>query len=204
MIKNYKPLDIDDPFLKGWSIPEDVCDNLVNFFHSNKNLYHDVNRKDRKWDKKPIKISTDISIMEQDIEKYKEVKDYMDTLSICIKNYVSGFPCLRNGHSLGIRYGWNIQYYKPNQGFFPWHYERAPSKLSQERVLVFMTYLNTVENGGTFFQHQQLKLEARKGNTVIWPADWTYTHRGEICDTDKFIATGWLSYIDYVDELENE
>jgi hypothetical protein len=59
-----------------------------------------------------------------------------------------------------------------------------------------MTYLNDVNDGGeTHFYHQELKVQPRKGLTLIWPADWTYTHRGIASPTeDKYIVTGWYSY----------
>jgi hypothetical protein len=60
-----------------------------------------------------------------------------------------------------------------------------------------MTYLNDVYNGGeTEFYHQQLKVKPQKGLTLIWPADWTYTHRGIVApDEEKIIVTGWWNFI---------
>ena len=61
--------------------------------------------------------------------------------------------------------------------------------------LVFMTYLNDVEDGGTQFKYQNLITPAKKGLTLIWPTDFTHTHRGVISQTkEKYIVTGWYSY----------
>jgi hypothetical protein len=58
-----------------------------------------------------------------------------------------------------------------------------------------MTYLNDVPNGGTEWFHQDKYVEAQKGLTVIWPADWTHVHRGRVShDHEKIVATGWFSY----------
>jgi hypothetical protein len=58
-----------------------------------------------------------------------------------------------------------------------------------------MTYLNDVPNGGTEFYYQGLKSPAKKGLTLIWPADWTHTHRGIVDDkNEKYIVTGWYNY----------
>jgi len=59
-----------------------------------------------------------------------------------------------------------------------------------------MTYLNTVEDGGeTEFFHQQRSISPQKGLTVIWPADWTHTHRGVPSPTEtKYIITGWFNF----------
>ena len=60
-----------------------------------------------------------------------------------------------------------------------------------------MTYLNDVEKGGgTEWIHQKLKVKPEKGKTVIWPAEWTHTHRGIVAPKEtKYIATGWYGYI---------
>ena len=60
-----------------------------------------------------------------------------------------------------------------------------------------MTYLNDVTDGGeTEFYHQQLKIKAERGKTLIWPVDWTYTHRGVVSNTqEKYIITGWYDFL---------
>ena len=38
---------------------------------------------------------------------------------------------------------------------------------------------------------------AKKGKTLIWPTDFTHTHRGVISlSKEKYIITGWLSFIE--------
>jgi hypothetical protein len=61
-----------------------------------------------------------------------------------------------------------------------------------------MTYLNTVFKGGeTEFLYQDIKFSPTKGNTLLWPAYFTHTHRGIPAPIeDKFIITGWFEYID--------
>ena len=60
-----------------------------------------------------------------------------------------------------------------------------------------MTYLNDIKNdGGTEFFYQKTKFNAKKGLTLIWPAEWTHTHRGIISEEyEKYIITGWISYL---------
>ena len=59
-----------------------------------------------------------------------------------------------------------------------------------------MTYLNDVEEGGsTYFSHYDLEIQPRKGLTLIWPAEWTHAHRGNILkEGSKYIITGWISF----------
>ena len=76
-----------------------------------------------------------------------------------------------------------------------WHTERDSLNLSQ-RVFAWMTYLNDVnETGETEFLHFGLKFKPKKGQTLIWPANWTHAHRGNIVEKkEKYILTGWLSF----------
>ena len=59
-----------------------------------------------------------------------------------------------------------------------------------------MTYLNDVTHKGeTEFFHQKIKIKPEKGLTLIWPTDWTFTHRGIPSPTEeKYIVTGWFEY----------
>ena len=63
------------------------------------------------------------------------------------------------------------------------------------RVFAWMTYLNDIksENGNTNFAHYDLKIAPEKGKTLIWPAEWTHAHSGEILKKEtKYIITGWM------------
>ena len=89
----------------------------------------------------------------------------------------------------------NLQHYKPGGGYKVWHHERDAYAV-QNRMLVFMTFLNTVtDQGGTEFKYQKRIVNAEKGLTVFWPTDYTHIHRGVVSPTqDKYIATGWYHF----------
>ena len=51
---------------------------------------------------------------------------------------------------------------------------------------LFITYLNDVENGGeTNFHHFKIKIKPKQGKTMIWPAEWTHAHSGEVVKSGK-------------------
>ncbi len=79
-------------------------------------------------------------------------------------------------------------------GFKKWHSERSNFQ-NQSRQLVFMTYLNSLSEGGeTEFFYQKVKIKPTKGLTLLWPSDFTHTHRGVPATNDtKIIATGWIT-----------
>ena len=58
-----------------------------------------------------------------------------------------------------------------------------------------LSYLNNNPDGCTYFKYQQIKTPAEKGLTLIWPSDFTHTHKGEISNKEeKYIITGWLGF----------
>lgn len=178
-----------ESFIGGWYIPENICDNIIEVFKKNKQCWEpgklghsdiDVNRKE----------STDMYI---DVKDFRfPFGEYRNCISQIIQNYETKYETLKRHWSYNIVENYNIQYYKPKQGFKIWHCERSAPV---HRMLVFMTYLNDVEDGGTEFLYQKIASPAKKGLTLLWPSDFTHTHKGQISEKyEKFIVTGWLSF----------
>ena len=130
--------------------------------------------------------------MEQNVQV---ATDYGIELQTIIDRYLRMYAFADEVNPFKINEKVNIQHYKPNEGYRAFHFERGGVNTIR-RHLVFQTYLNTVEDGGqTEFLYQQYKCKAVKGKTIIWPVDWTHTHRGIVSPTeDKYIVTGWHSF----------
>ena len=174
----------------GWYISEKICDNLVLYFNENKNE-HFPGMSGNKVNK-DIKDSVDIQIKKN--HKNSILSDYENALDEVMKNYRDKYSELKKQQSYSINEDWNIQYYKPNGGFKKWHCENSYYDNVSSRVLVFQTFLNDVDGGGTEFLYQNKLINAKKGLTLIWPAYWTHTHKGQISNkNEKYIATGWYS-----------
>ncbi len=96
----------------------------------------------------------------------------------------------------------NIQKYEKNEGgYFYWHSEVYPHPKDQyddslHRTLLWMFYLNDVEEGGeTDFYFQNASVKPKRGSLVIAPAGFTHTHRGnKPVSDDKYIFTSWVMY----------
>ena len=80
-------------------------------------------------------------------------------------------------------------------GYHQWHYESTGSEVTRKAVV--QLYLNTITEGGeTEFLYQKKRINARKNRLIMWPADWTYTHRGNTpLKDDKYILTTWLEEV---------
>ena len=182
-------------FIGGWYIPEKICDDLIDDFHLSKKqglvkpgLQYG---KGKVFIDKDAKDSEDLTI---DCNYFDEpYRSYRNELQKCLDKYVEKYNQADQIDPYNVNEGYTIQYYPLSGGFKTWHSERG--SLKPRRVLVFMTYLNNVDDGGTEFLHQNLISPAKKGLTLIWPTDWTHTHRGQISHTkEKYIVTGWFSF----------
>ena len=150
--------------------------------------------------KPKTKISTDVKHNLSDNSSVTKL--VVKCLNSNISKYTDEHPELnRELDPWSCTYTFNVQKYKPNEGFFKEHCEVTDLK-SSDLLLVWMIYLNTVEDGGTIFPKYNIKLQAREGRLVIWPAHWTHLHKGEISKTKtKYITTGWIGFDDNLDDL---
>ena len=87
------------------------------------------------------------------------------------------------------------KYNPPTQGYHGWHQDWGRVRESySRRMLVDMTYLNDVEEGGeTEWYHQKLKVKPKQGTMVVWPAYFTHMHKGHIpISNSKYIMNKWF------------
>jgi len=120
---------------------------------------------------------------------------YYAELQRCLQQYLEQHPLLRQVGIFRVTESPSIQHYRPGGGFKMPHFERSGYATST-RMLVWMTYLNDVsDGGGTHFVYQRHTFEAKKGRTLIWPSDFTHTHVGVVSPTQhKYIITGWMNF----------
>lgn len=172
-----------------------VCDDLIKYF--DEHPFKKPGQTDVGVNIK-LKDSTDLSISMEQAVNSEVITRYLDQLQKVCDGAIKKYSHLNIIGRFGITEKVNIQHYKPDQGYHAWHCERAGyTRTDIHRCLVFMTYLNDVDNQGeTEFLYQGVKIKPRKGLTLIWPTDWTHTHRGIASPTeDKYIITGWYSFI---------
>ena len=192
-------IDLKSPethFIGTWNIDNNsVCDEIINFFEENKDLQKPGIAG--KGENHLIKKTTDISIKPTELEnlKYKCFKDYITDLHKCFIDYQDQWPFLKTmikDVDIGL---FNVQKYSPGDHFSHVHTERS-SIDSIHRIFAWMTYLNDVDDGGTTnFTHYNMKIKPQKGKTLIWPAEWTHAHSGEILNSGlKYIITGWMHF----------
>ena len=185
-------------FIGSWIMNHiSICDELITYFELNiEKQRKGVTGSGISLDDKN---STDIVIEPKDIKLPGDevVEKYMHNLFSCYQEYVIEWPFLTTfAENLQIG-SFNLQRYKSGQHFQTTHTERS-SLSSLHRIFAWMTYLNDVDikdGGSTFFSHYGLEIQPRKGLTLIWPAEWTHAHKGNVLKADsKYIITGWMNF----------
>ena len=188
-------------FIGTYEVDHRICDNLIALhkeaterglvirggFGTSAGIIVDTEKKDS-YDLGLVKVPDDL------LHKYK-VPDYYMALKSCVDQYFAEHKILRHLGRFELGESPIIQYYKPGGGYKLEHFERT-GLATASRMLVWMTYLNDVrDGGGTRFTYQNKTISARKGRTVVWPTDFTHTHAGVVSETEeKYIITGWLNF----------
>lgn len=179
---------IDDPDCVG------LCNNIINAFKKAEEQGLTINRQQE--DIGMPKLNKDDNLI---MLNYFEHKDLCDEFNNFLWakwyfNYaeqIGILPSLSWHTSLDIK----VQKTIPGGGYHVWHCEQS-SLESSKRILAWILYLNDVEDGGeTEFLYQHRRVSPKTGRFVLWPASFTHTHRGNPpLNTDKYIATGWITY----------
>lgn len=195
----------DNHFIMAWYAEEgddlSILDDIVSFHKETANLvdgksWHRNDNDQKAVIDKNVKDSKDSNLSEYPLSYRKRY--YEDFLQPLVDRYKQKYPQVNELERWGIGEDGNVQWYPIGGGFKKWHAEKGSSNpVTQKRVLVYMTYLNDVTDGGeTEFYYQNIAIKPKKGLTVIWYPDWTHTHRGVPSPTqEKMIVTGWYSYV---------
>ena len=183
-------------FIGCWNLENNnLCNEITNLFENNKNL-----QKQGVTDKgknAKIKKTIDIVIRPKDLKKpkFEILKKYINELHKCFLDYQNQWPFLKATFKTVYVPSFNIQKYSSGDHFATLHSERTPLP-TLHRLFAWMTYLNDVNDvGQTNFDHYGIKIKPKTGKTLIWPAEWTHAHTGEVLKSGtKYIVTGWMHF----------
>ena len=115
----------------------------------------------------------------------------------CYRQYAKKYAILEE---CGRHVAFDMKVHKvlPSGGYHAWHAENMTYETSK-RVLVYTCYLNDIPEGEgeTEFLYQGLRIQPKAGTIAMWPAYFTYTHRGNpVYTTEKYYITGWYVFIE--------
>lgn len=192
---------LSDPFIWVFNdvVPEQKCKEIIEKFDTD-NSPRKVKGRTFGGVDFNIKNSTDLLIVKEphwaDIDIYfkdlvsfliNEYSQYIQNTFNTYKSFTTGQyrifepPLLKNVHDIGYQ----IQRTDVGDGYV-WH-----NDYQKGRVLTYIVYLNTVDEGWTqFYNGDQVAPIA--GRCLIFPATWTYFHQGFPPKQTKYLMTGWI------------
>ena len=131
-------------FIWEGEIDLDVCDKLIEFYETC--TYLPKVKYDGKGHSKG-KESTDMHCHTMLAKNEKILDTYMLKLMTCLSDgYCRTYP--QAGQiACHVHPMFNIQRYKPGEGYSTWHFERGMERINRERFLVWMTYLSDNPEG---------------------------------------------------------
>lgn len=129
-------------------------------------------------------------------EDKSSIDMFFTGLQACYDSYITEFSTLGHGRVNGT--DMKMQRTDPGGGYHVWHGEQGNGRHAN-RVLVYMLYLNTLEDGDggeTEFLYQRKRIRPKANTMLIWPAPFTHAHRGNMVlgAQSKYIVTGWFYY----------
>ena len=197
-------------YLNNNSISHELCDDLIKLFDEETHgKYEGVTHGGLNKD---VKDTTDFVIPKIN-EKWskiydfleKELKTNMQKYYIQLNNYDKPSGYSNNGQKTSKKYKmlnydkfdistFMMQRYKKNTGRYIYHDDSSIDyKNSKHRVVTYLWYLNTVEEGGETEFWGNYKIKPERGKLLLFPASWTFPHCGKMpISNDKYIITGWV------------
>ena len=195
---NLQSQNLNPNFIGSWIMePHSICDELITYFEANpKKQKKGLTVSGTKLESKnstDIRVSpTEVKLPENDV-----FETYFHNLFSFYEEYVIQWPFLKTFAKTLQVGGFNLQRYQSGEHFQSLHTERT-SLDTLHRIFAWMTYLNDVDEkdgGSTYFTHYDLEVQPRKGLTLIWPAEWTHAHKGNLLHANsKYIITGWMHF----------
>lgn len=128
-----------------------------------------------------INVKEYLNILTNNVEKKNKIENSTAKFNILTSNFLSNNTFL-------------IQRYIKNQGRYVYHNDFACNFTTRKyRVITFIFYLNTIDEGGETEFWGTYKVKPEAGKLILFPATWTFPHRGMMpISSNKYIITGWL------------
>jgi len=181
-----------DPFIATFqnSIPPDLCQRIIERFEQDDRKGPGVTGGGYTPE---VKQSTDLLISgldewsDIDNELYQILERDVSTYMGYIAEYFGEINFIQ--HDIHDQ-GYQLQRTEPG-GFYVWHTDERDDP-DKSRYLTYLWYLNDVVEGYTEFLSGE-RVYPEEGKLLLFPATWTYQHRGTPPKSVKYICTGWMT-----------
>ena len=181
-------------------LSDDECDDFIAFFKTKEKSGVICNRQVSENTSALIKSDNSLSISFSDLKidekTYTMNSNFIENFwKNGINEYGKYYPRLLDIDKK--MWGYKIQKTLAGEGYHIWHDENSSSD-NITRIFAYIIYLNDDFTGGeTEFLHKNIRITPKKGTLVIFPANYTHTHRGNPPLTgEKYILTSWVHLTD--------
>lgn len=195
-------------YKKDGALTDDQCDDIIRLYSGLQDRYGDENpSKDpsvsNNWNsvnhrKDKSRFFQDIRVNYSEADKrenYRLCELFFNAINLATDEYLDMV-----GQGLGdlTPDSMKIHYNEKGSHFSSWHYEYSgKDERYKSRVLVYAInltdYAEGDEHSGTEFLYQGVLVPPKKGQLLMFPADFTHTHRGNPnYVADRYFATGWM------------
>lgn len=189
-------------YLNATSISKQLCDEIIHLYETQSTQYHGITAAGLN---KNIKDTMDFVIPQEEpwikireflaLELKRNLKMYTDQLNMHNfenENSSSIFKFFKNTECSTDNF--MIQRYIKQVGRYIYHNDFDVKYHEQKyRIITFLWYLNTVEEGGETEIWGSHKIKPEAGKLLLFPSCWTFPHTGKMPISDnKYIITGWL------------
>ena len=186
-------------WVKEKSLSQDFCNQAINKFETDPyRKAGEVDQNNPRIDK-DLKITIDTTIThniawrEEDEVLYKALGNALYEYEIHLQKTSSGKWNLHPSDGYQVKdTGYMVQKYEPN-GFYNWHHDWCMNE-GWSRIYTYIWYINTIkeEDGGWTEFIDGTRIQPKVGSILLFPATWTYVHRGYTTKVPKYIVTGWI------------
>ena len=186
-------------WVKEQSLSGDFCNQVINKFETDPyRKAGEVDQNNPRIDK-DLKVTIDTTIThniawrEEDEVLYKALGNALYEYEIHLQKTSSGKWNLHPSDGYQVKdTGYMVQKYEPN-GFYNWHHDWCMNE-GWSRIYTYIWYINTIkeEDGGWTEFIDGTRIQPKVGSILLFPATWTYVHRGYTTKVPKYIVTGWI------------
>ena len=179
-------------------IPSENCKKIIELFEKSKHQIETFKTGRKEY--------TEIDIDKFDIPWFETKQMFISMMKVYMHKFMKDlnikekdFPPIIDMENIRIK-----KYLPNDKDEFKTHVDILRA-LSAKRFLVYILYLNDVEEGGeTYLRQQNIKVKPKEGRLLMFPPFWTHPHAGlKPIKGTKYIIMSYLHYGDTIGRIKD-
>ena len=176
-------------------IPDETCDEILEWFELNKHLQTDGRVYSTEGDQdKGAKVDKDFkNAIQTLVPPGASISDKMTEITMsAFREAGSRYPVPENSMTLN---DYCVRVYPKDEGIFKTHVDQHAFG-TVGRLFACIMYLNDVDVGGeTEFPDWNIAVKPEKGKVLLFPCNYLFKHKGNVpISNEKYIATNFINY----------